>query len=484
MTLPEVAAARMPSLRRMPVSFFAVRFCEDLFGLAALVLSVFLAATGRASLLGDWTLWVLSAFVVLRLIDPVHSWFTLRFGHDDEGIWVSRGILHRSVQHLRWQTVAASQTDRTFVQRLFGTASMALRQNGDETSGVVVPDLEMALVARLSAMAGSSPRTPAVVATPRPIHRASIPDLLLASALSGRFVTAGVLALLALAEGLDTVGLLDDLATSSVSPQIWGSLPTAVALGVGAAAVVLIMGALSTAVRFAGLETFIDDDAVVLRHGLLSTRERTIPLAALVGVEVRRNPWEAALGRVRVSLVSVDSSQRLGTNLVLPSLRDEVARTLLAHTPLSRGVGAALEPEARRRALLWGVWGTILTLLVAGAAAAGLVTAGARPLVVVFVCVALLAGVHALGSALSGRLAHHQDAAAVSVSTMFVSHRHRALATSAVHLLSTFGLPRRTGLVQLHYYSGRSRRLVAARYSPSDLLSVAQAVQTIPIPTE
>ena len=91
----------------------------------------------------------------------------------------------------------------------------------------------------------------------------------------------------------------------------------------------MVVGVVATVLRFGGLETAVNDDAIVLRYGMLSTRERVIDNSAVVGVEIRRSPVEIALGRVRLSLITLDSAGGLGSNLVLPSLREKIAEKII-----------------------------------------------------------------------------------------------------------------------------------------------------------
>ncbi len=198
---------------------------------------------------------------------------------------------------------------------------------------------------------------------------------------------------------------------------------------------------------------------------------------AIIGVELRRNLIEIALGRVRLTLITLDSATRLGSNLVLPSLRERDAVRVVATSSFLRVLHGTKFPGNRLSAFTTGT-ATLLVLLPSAAACSYLAVrvldlrlVYAAP---AFVVVVLL--LYRAGSTALARLRVDRDAGSVILTSAFVSHREVTLDMAYVHLITAVHFGARSVLVRLHYFAGMPRVLTAVRYDPGQLRFVSGAM--------
>lgn len=461
--------------RRLPARSLAAVYAEQVIPLSALVVAAVLARQSDVGG-GRWAVYVFAALLVARVVAPVWTWASLRYEVVSEGLWVATGLVNRRTRFTAWSAVAAVEVDQPWSHRVFGVARLTLRQGGDDATPTVLPGLDSASASALATRArassppsGQAPDDATPDAPEAPVYRASVSDLLIASLIYGKFATFGAAVALSALDVLDRLGWMDGASRLTMaSPLVVGPVVAVGVLAAGAATMVL---------RFGGLETVQRHDAVVIRYGLLSTRERVVAADAIIGVELRRNLLELVLRRVRLTLITVDSATRLGSNLVLPSLRERDAARVVATPSFLGVVDSARLPVSRLSAVGTGA----ATLLVLLSSAAALTSLTVRVLdlrlvhgVPVFVVVVL--ALYKTGSTALARLRVDRDAGSVTLTTTFVSHREVTLHLAHVHLISAVHLRARPLLVRLHYYAGMPRVLTAVRHDPSQLPSVTRAM--------
>lgn len=470
-------AEAAPSLRRLPSRYFVATAAEELPPLAGLMLAAALGSRASNTWLSDWA-WPLAGVAIgLRVLVPIYRWCSSSYGMTAEGLWTSNGLLHRRVRFVPWGAMATVDIERPWYCRAVGLVRVNVLQGGDSGSAHSLPGVDEAtartMVERAARYEREESQPAAVSGVPgsreSPVFKASIMDLLIASFVYGKFATLGGAAALVVLEVLQTSGLLESVAHAAVSGPVLAGIAVALAIMVG--------GFAATVLRFGGLETTANDDAMVLRHGMLSTRERMIDNSAVVGVEIRRSPVEIALGRVRLSLITLDSAGGLGSNLVLPSLREDIAEKIILESFPDKIATHVWRPLSRRHSMLKGAstlgLATMTPTAVALAALAlgvGVIYAGA-----VFLISAML--FYWLGSTLLAELHVDEKARSVSITTSYVSTRQKILDLSSVHVVSTLGVRDRPLILRIHYYSGVQRSLTAVQFDAdqrsalSDLIS-------------
>jgi putative membrane protein len=178
------------------------------------------------------------------------------------------------------------------------------------------------------------------------------------------------------------------------------------------------------------------------------------------------------LGRIRLSLLTADSTAQLGSNLVLPSLPLRVVAHVSTAAFGDRTPSAA-EADSRFPVVLSSVlWITatfgipaIVMLAVAGTAD--------YPAYVVLACGALmLAAVYGLGRTLTSRLAVHDRPGLVTVATTHISERRTSVSMPAIHLVTTSSVPGLARMVRIYFYAGMSRRLTCVFFTTEDVLKI------------
>ncbi len=257
-----------------------------------------------------------------------------------------------------------------------------------------------------------------------------------------------------MSEVLDDLGLLPALIDRSYP----GAVGTALLLGLA----VLLWGLAATVIRFAGLRTYLTDDGFVLRYGLLSLRDRRVSHQAVIGAELRRTLIEAALGRVRLTLLTRDSSAGLGTNLVLPSLPEDVVRRIILG-PLGERVAVAQVWDATSRPRVVRLMAVAAAVVLVVPTLLGLVLFGlGLPLAAAAVVALVLLPVTAsVGRAVGATVRVERAGAVVTLRTCFVDERCSSVWTSAVEARSSWTLLGRLTVSRVQVYAGGVRSIVA-----------------------
>lgn len=308
---------------------------------------------------------LLILWVVSLVVGPVVRWRTARFHVSSDGIQVDSGVLSRRRESLPWDLVASVDHRRPWVYQRLGITEIVCAQTGEDGSRVRLDGLTDDDVAAFRLLAAPAARSAPAPTAEEPgaasgaptaeedapphetvVHRTSVSDLLVLGVVYGQVLLLVPPLAFGLMEITDALGLTEELEAVLLSGM--GSWPTA--LVIITAAVLAGLGA--TVLKYHGFTVASQTDGRLrISYGLFSTHERTITPSAVQGVVWHRNGVEQLFGRVRLSVLTLDSAAQLGGNLILPSVPVTQARALVAeHMPgfdgterrLSTGPGAAL----------------------------------------------------------------------------------------------------------------------------------------------
>lgn len=519
---------------RLPVRFLLAEAADDPVGLVGLVAGGTLVVGGsETELLDGWWGVVLGVAVVGRVLAPLYTWLTFRFAITSGGLMVSRGLVTRRVRSMAWSSVSAVEVDTPSVHGVLDLSVVTIVQSGDDAADLRIPGVRRATARRLAALAGArppdsdaqapapdarapapdpqapdpGPRVPALEpeadpeapdpapavgesdarpavrapdgststdgagaarpTSPVVVHRATVGDLLLTSLVHGRAATLGAAGLLALLDGLDGLGV------SGLVGRVVVDHPRVAGLALTAA--VVAIGAVATVMRYWGLRTEVSEEHLIITHGLVTTHERVVASGTVVGVEFRQNIIEMALGRVRLLLITTDAAAGLGTNLVLPSVREPVADAVVATSLPQRFARPASRRPRRWRAVGRAAVAALVVGVVAVAAAVGVAGGlGAGAVAGVATFLAALGLLHWLGGVASCRIAVAHDV--IDVSTAHLSQRRRLLEASAVHHVTTTEVGGHVVLARLNFFAGRPRRVTSVRTGAEQARLLARAV--------
>lgn len=448
------------SIRRLPAGSVPAAWLHHSWTLIGLIAAAILYGTHSDLWPGRWAWIPIGALLVLRLGHPVLIWATLRYELFDDRIVVRTGILWRHVRTTPWSSLSAVDVDRPWSYRMFGLAVVSVHAGGEDASAVTLPGIDLSTAERLGEEVGpgaagedSRPARSDLV-----VYRASAAELLISSGSRGRFLVIGVGIAAAAADLLDTFGLwTPTLSVAGLAPTAFAAI-TAVAI--------VAAGLLLSVARFRGFVIRRAGDRLTFSYGWLSRRERILDFRAVVGTRVERNLLEMVFDRVRVSLHSVDTAQRISSNLILPSLpRPVVAHTLAAHLPELASTSSFLACPGRgslpRALAVAGALGGLGAAAAIAAATLAALPVGAAVLVGATVLLAV-GGCARLGAA---RL--RVDGTRLVRSSRLVADREDVVRLAAVHAIGSVGTrSHRALLVRAHYFAGIPRALTALVRDP------------------
>jgi putative membrane protein len=340
--------------------------------------------------------------LLLALVVRVLSWRRFTWSFDGEVIRVEQGVISRSRRVVGVDRIQQVELDRPFVQRLLGVATLRIETAGSDAG----PEVELRVLGLADALALREALQPAAsdeAGTTVTASAATEPEVVLRLTL-GRVGLASVTGAQLLIAPALLAGLLqfagdrvDELIDAGIewlfALQSGAAAPDSRTWLIGALAVVVVAVATTlvvSIVRDGGFVALRVGDDLVLRRGLLGTRESTVPLRRVQVVRMSANPLRRALGVASVRIHSAGGSAGASSSAsgggerraIIPLVReDEVARLLsdllgLDVLPALRGHPVA----ARRRALLrhmsweagWFVPATVVWVLLATLPAATL----------------------------------------------------------------------------------------------------------------
>jgi putative membrane protein len=307
---------------------------------------------------GSLTLAVLGVVMVVGTIARAIAWQRFRWSFDGRVLRVSSGVLsrtHRSIDVGRIQQV---EIDRPFAQRLVGVASVRIETAGSSAE----PGVELRVLREADAVAlreavrtSAGPPGPAAPA-PVEILRVPLRHVALAAVTGAQlFVLPAVLGAAFQLFGGRATGAIERAVqlTAGLVDGDGPSTPALVALAVVAlvaiSAVLAVGAGLLRDGRFR-IEQVGSD--LLVRRGLLGTRDSTVPLDRIQMVHVVRNPVRRLL---RVTTVRIHSATGDGDRRVTVPLVPDTAVGGLLDQVLGAGGLPRLEPHPRtaRRRALW-----------------------------------------------------------------------------------------------------------------------------------
>ena len=342
----------------------------------ALVIPAFAVLAGSG---GDRTQLLVVVVLGVLLVARVLAWRRFTWSFDGEVVRVEQGVLSRSRRVVGVERIQQVELERPFVQRLLGVATLRIETAGSDAG----PEVELRVLALDEALAlrealqpraaarahagtedgddpdgasGSSGEADEEVVLALPLRRVALASVTGAQLLIAPALLAGVLQLAG-----DRVDELIEAAIAwLVELQEGGVVPGTRTWFVGAVVVVVVAIATTLVVSVVRDGDFVVvrvGDDLVLRRGLLGTRESTVPLRRVQVVRVTANPLRRALGVATLRIHSAGGSAGGGGDrrAVIPLVTmAELPRLLDDLLPELDGV-PALRPHpvaARRRALL------------------------------------------------------------------------------------------------------------------------------------
>jgi putative membrane protein len=462
---------------RLPTGALIAGVLHHLPAAGGLLVAGLLYATRPELWPGQWALVVIAPLLALRVATPVLTWLTLRYAIEDREVSLVTGVLARRTRTIAWENIRVVDVERPWSYRLFGLAIASLRSGGSDDTVLTIPGIDERLAEEASRRAGQAaplrtgvPDAAAPGGTDREVYRASTSALLIASLAYGQFAVVGAGIAAAAYDLLESLGFAEaTLALFYAGPVI---------AGVACGLIVVLLGFVLTLVRFWAFTVSRRGDELRLTYGLFSRRERVIRPDAIIGARARRNLVEMCLDRVRVSLLTTDSAEGLGTNLVLPSLPRTSVSAILS-PDLSAAVPHALLSRSGRRRIGPALLAALVLLVPPTALVVLLnpvVTPGWALAVGLGVLGALALGVRTCSTRLSF------DGLRVARRMQHIAEQEDAVLVRQVHLASSIraSFVRSIRFVSVHFFAGTPRTLRAWTRDPDLARLIAEAIETVP----
>ena len=347
----------------------------------ALVVPALAVLAGRGGADGRTELLVLGV-LALALVVRVLAWSRFRWSFDGEVLRVEQGVLSRRRRVVAAARVQQVELDRPLVQRMLRLATLRIETAGSDAGPEVelrVLGLGEALALR-TALQPDEARDGAHAVAPRdvqdgepPVEQAVEQDVVLRLS-AGRVALASVtgaqlLVAPALLAGLpqlagDRSDELFDAAADWLGDVAAGAALPGPGVWLAGAGLLLIASLVTTVVvaivRDGGFTIVRVGEDLVLRRGLLGTRESTVPLRRVQVVRVTANPLRRALGVASLRIHSAGGSAG-GTGAsgerraVVPLVADTEVADLLADLlpDLAELPVLAQHPPAAARRAMW-----------------------------------------------------------------------------------------------------------------------------------
>lgn len=342
--------SRFDSLNRLRPSALAALYIREAPQILLLSVGLYVTATLPPSWLGRWPLVLFCVLVAVRVLGPIYRWCTRRYQVSLTHLTERAGLVQIRTRSLAWSDVTAVEVNVPWSHRMSDLAIVTVKTDGgpDTTvrlDGVDRQDAEE--IRSRSRTSGGEPGTE--ISAPdgvkhgedtssaeesplveelsaEPVYRAGAKELLAASLFYGQFIVlacAFIGVLVQFAELFQAAPVVRSAAEDQ--PVLFLIIVAVFGSAVGCGLTVL---------RFHNFSVSRDAQTLVVEYGLFSTQQRTVRRADVIGIRLRRNLVEMLFDRARISLITTDSAQQLGTNLVLPSLpRDRVTQILIPLFP-------------------------------------------------------------------------------------------------------------------------------------------------------
>ncbi|MBA2519411.1 MAG: PH domain-containing protein [Chloroflexia bacterium] len=366
----DLAAADVAPRRQHP----AVILLDVGRSLSALILPLLVLAISRGE--DNRQLWFLGIGGVWLVISAIYqfvAWRQFTFEVTGSELRVHSGVLERKERLVPLERIQAVDIHETPLQRLAGVVGVRVETaaGGAEGADVKIGALTRADAELLRRRLGVTRQSRPVAATSGPglgtgpvtpangelIRRLSTPELLLAAVTSGTIGPA-----------LAVVGFASQVIDDILPEEIWSRLaldatalsPRAlIPLVVLVAVIAWLLAIAGTVLTYGGFELRRFEDRVIISHGLLERRRRTVPVARMQAIVVTEGLLRRPLGLASVSFESAGYGQESGESGVLwPLLRRTEAVALVASvapslaTAIERRELAGPPPRALSRYLV------------------------------------------------------------------------------------------------------------------------------------
>ncbi|WP_353114975.1 PH domain-containing protein [Microbacterium sp.] len=469
------------ALDRLPLRSVLAAELHGAPALGGLALAAVVLSTSPAGVFGAVALPLIGVLAFVRLVHPVVEFATFRYRvlggelHVEKGIWVRR----RTVV-LRGRIVACERLT-PWSYRLLGLSVVTLHTGGEGTDEgrIELTGVDDDAAGRLAAFSRTV-GPPAlddgdVVPTPptkdpddeQAVYRATAAQLLLAGAAQGQIVVLGAAAAFGVIDDLESLGIWRAEAPGS---GIW--------LAPLLVPVALVAGTLLTLVRFHGFTVIRRGGEVIVRHGLIERRERVLVPSAIVGIRAHRNAIEMVLDRVRVQLLSQETSTVGAGNVILPSLPRSAVREALS----ALGLDLPAPPLLSEPGLRAAVRAAVVACAIVGPATASVLVVSAPlrlPAVVSVLGVLLLSAMLLSAARLFSRRIAFVDGL-VHARESHVFDRADVVRITAVHQVSAASCAGiRARIVGVRYFAGVPRAFLAMQRSTAVASGVASALETV-----
>ncbi|MFT4052747.1 MAG: PH domain-containing protein [Microbacterium sp.] len=431
---------------------------------------------------GRWALLVLVPLIVMSVAEPPWRYAFTRVVVTEEHVRLRTGVVAPKERTMSWSDVTACDTRQSWAHRLLSVHAITLAQTGDERTRIQIPGVSNVdrdvIVGHFEARRPTTENEGAATELERVsestdqrselIYRARVGDLLVAGLSFGQFAVLGAAAVFTAVDLLDATGLTGGLERSfAVAPVL---------MVVAICCSALLLGFALMAIRFAGFEVRRDSDGTLeIAYGLLSLHRRRIDPLSVVGVVVQRNLIETLLGRVRLSVLTMDSSVQLGGNLLLPALPRRIVGDVVLRSFAEEG--AAIGLTQRGRSAAFGQAGILAATLLPGGIAWWFgAQADARPWAVVLIALVAVIAAWLLGRLASSRLEVDDGARRVTHTMLHVTERRRVLTVGAVHAVSVTKLIGRPATAAVFYVAGLPHAARATRFTTAGMDLLAKSI--------
>jgi putative membrane protein len=306
-----------PPWQRMSPRFIVVGTIRQLRGLvipAAIVLVTGNLGQGRSELI---YIGIALLFAVLAAIGSLVDWWNYRYALTPRELVVRSGIVQKQERAVPYGRIQAINIHEAPLERLAGIVRISVETAAGGTADVDIravsredaPRLREALAAARARASGdgetaeaATPPTDAPAGmstdTGKLLRSLSTPELLALGATSGRVgpMAAGIGAILQFGTDILPQSWWDRLPVPEA--DVLGSVSLIVTLLLVIAVVTWLVAIASTALTYGGFELRRSGDQLLIQHGLLDRRRRTIPIARIqavvVGEQLLRQPFGKA----------------------------------------------------------------------------------------------------------------------------------------------------------------------------------------------
>lgn len=442
-----------PHLRRNSIAMLALRAADSVITIVPTVFVWFSVRSRWPELLGtpaDVLIVVIGSFAVLGWLAV---WWTTRFEVSREGVVLEKGVAVRRATAVSWDDVASVQVSRSAGARMLGCARVVIGIGAESKAGLVIEAVRQHEAAEMAAhfdAARSGATDPGacpgaagtcapeygeaqVPASARLIYRIRPWEYLMLSVTYGQFVLV-IPFVFGLVENVNA--FLPSDWTPSALPMWTESVGITVLVAfLVAVPVAVVFGILVAWSRYRSFEVRSHRGVLSTSGGLVSAESRQVSESRVAGIKIQQNPLMRAMGYGRLRVISRQSGDRIGANVVFPAvrssrLRDGIAEHFPAYAAGFRGRSRVI-PVVRW--LLLGLDAVVLGVV--GVMVSGMPFARSVALFVL-TCVALLVLTNYFWTA----VAVDADSGTINVTRGFIWVTTYVVPYLSVHLFDSYEL--------------------------------------------